>query len=45
VIAYDLDISIRTVEVHRARLLTRLGTHSMATAIRIAVLAALVATC
>jgi two-component system, LuxR family, response regulator FixJ len=45
VIAYDLGISIRTVEVHRARLLTRLGTHSMATAIRIAVLAALVATC
>jgi two-component system response regulator FixJ len=45
VIAYDLDISIRTVEVHRARLLTRLGTHSMAAAIRIAVLAALVATC
>jgi two-component system response regulator FixJ len=44
VIAYDLDISIRTVEVHRARLLTRLGTHSMAAAIRIAVLAALVAT-
>ena len=45
VIAYDLDISVRTVEVHRARLLTRLGTHSMAKAIRIAVLAALVATC
>ena len=45
VIAYDLDISIRTVEVHRARLLTRLGTHSMAAAIRIAVLAALVASC
>ena len=45
VIAYDLDISVRTVEVHRARLLTRLGTHSMAAAIRIAVLAALVATC
>jgi two-component system, LuxR family, response regulator FixJ len=45
VIAYDLDISVRTVEVHRARLLTRLGTHSMATAIRIAVLSALVATC
>jgi two-component system response regulator FixJ len=43
VIAYDLDISIRTVEVHRARLLTRLGTHSMATPFQIAVLAAPVA--
>jgi len=42
VIAYDLDISVRTVEVHRARLLARLGTHSMAEAIRIAVMAALV---
>ena len=41
VIAYDLGISIRTVEVHRARLLTRLGTHSMAKAIRFAVLAAI----
>ena len=42
VIAYDLDISVRTVEVHRARLLARLGTHSMAEAIRIAIMAALV---
>ncbi len=40
-IAYDLNISVRTVEVHRARLLVRLGTHSMATAIRLGVLAAL----
>ena len=40
-IAYDLGISIRTVEVHRARLLVRLGTHSMATAIRLGALAAL----
>jgi two-component system response regulator FixJ len=43
-IAYDLDISIRTVEVHRARLLARLGTRSMAAAIRIAVLGALAPT-
>jgi two-component system, LuxR family, response regulator FixJ len=41
-IAYDLDISVRTVEVHRARLQVRLGTHSMAEAVRIAVMAALV---
>jgi two-component system response regulator FixJ len=40
-IAYDLNISIRTVEVHRTRLMVRLGTHNMAEAIRIAVLAAL----
>jgi two-component system response regulator FixJ len=42
-IAYNLDISVRTVEVHRARLLVRLGVHSLAEAIRIAVMAALVA--
>ncbi len=42
-IAYELDISVRTVEVHRARLLVRLGVHSLAEAIRIAVMAALVA--
>ncbi len=42
-IAYGLDISARTVEVHRARLLARLGTHSLAEAIRVAVMAALVA--
>lgn len=41
-IAYDLNISVRTVEVHRTRLMVRLGTHSMAEAIRIAVLSALV---
>jgi two-component system response regulator FixJ len=37
--AYDLDISARTVEVHRARMLARLGTRSLAEAIRLAVLA------
>jgi two-component system response regulator FixJ len=39
VIAYELGISIRTVEVHRARMLERLGTRRAADAIRIAVLA------
>lgn len=40
-IAYDLGISVRTVEVHRARMLERLGTRSTAEAIRLAVVAAL----
>ncbi len=40
-IAFDLNISVRTVEVHRIRLLQRLGTHSTVEAIRIAVLASL----
>jgi two-component system, LuxR family, response regulator FixJ len=39
VIAHDLGISIRTVEVHRARMLERLGTRRLAEAIRLAVLA------
>ena len=38
-IAHDLGISIRTVEVHRARMLERLGTRRLAEAIRLAVLA------
>ncbi len=41
VIAYELGLSIRTVEVHRARMLRRLGTRSLAEAIRLAVTAAL----
>jgi two-component system response regulator FixJ len=41
VIARDLGISPRTVEVHRARMLERLGTASLAEAIRLAVLAPL----
>lgn len=41
-IAYDLAISVRTVELHRNRLLARLGIRSIATAIRLCVLAALV---
>jgi two-component system response regulator FixJ len=39
VIAYELGISVRTVEVHRTRISERLGTRRVADAIRIAVLA------
>ena len=41
VIASDLGISVRTVEVHRARMLERLGTRHVAEAIRLVVLATL----
>jgi FixJ family two-component response regulator len=41
VIAFDLGISVRTVEVHRARMMERLGTRQLAEAIRLAVLATL----
>ena len=44
VIAYDLGISIRTVEVHRAGMLRRLGGMSVAQAIRLAVLSEFAAT-
>jgi two-component system response regulator FixJ len=44
VIARDLGISPRTVEVHRARMLERLGTASLAEAIRLSVLATLAPT-
>ena len=40
-IAYDLGISVRTVELHRARLMDRLGTRRLAEAIRLSVLASL----
>jgi two-component system response regulator FixJ len=40
-IAYNLGISVRTVEVHRARMLERLGIRSAAEAIRLAVVATL----
>jgi two-component system response regulator FixJ len=40
VVAFDLGISVRTVEVHRARMLERLGVRNLAEAIRLAVLAA-----
>ncbi|WP_424138698.1 response regulator transcription factor [Roseomonas chloroacetimidivorans] len=39
VIAYELGISPRTVEVHRLRLLARLGVGSLAEAVRLCVLA------
>jgi two-component system response regulator FixJ len=41
VIAFDLGISVRTVEVHRARMMERLGTRKLADAVRLAVLAKL----
>lgn len=40
-IAYDLDISARTVEVHRANLMTKLEVHSLSEALRIAFAAGL----
>jgi two-component system, LuxR family, response regulator FixJ len=41
VIAYDLGISVRTVEVHRARMMERLGVRQLAEAVRVAVIATL----
>jgi two-component system response regulator FixJ len=38
-IAFDLGISVRTVEVHRARMMDRLGVRQLAAAIRLAVMA------
>jgi two-component system response regulator FixJ len=40
-IAYDLDISPRTVEIHRANLMTKIGVHSLSDALRIAFAAGL----
>jgi two-component system response regulator FixJ len=40
-IAYDLGISPRTVEVHRASLMSKLGVHSLSDALRIAFAAGL----
>jgi two-component system response regulator FixJ len=40
-IAYELGISVRTVEAHRGRMLERLGTKRLAQAVRYAVLARL----
>lgn len=39
VVAFNLGISVRTVEVHRARMLGRLGVRRVAEAIRLQVLA------
>ena len=41
VIAYELGISVRTVEVHRARMMDHLGVRQFAEAVRLAVLARL----
>jgi two-component system response regulator FixJ len=41
VIAYDLGLSVRTVEVHRARMMERLGVRQLSEAIRLAVTAKL----
>jgi two-component system response regulator FixJ len=40
-IAFDLGISVRTVEVHRARMMDRLGVTQLAEAIRLGVMASL----
>jgi two-component system response regulator FixJ len=42
VIAFDLGISVRTVEVHRSRMMDRLGVRQLAEAVRLAVLVTLV---
>lgn len=42
-IAYQLGISVRTVEVHRARMMERLGVRQLAEAIRLGVMARLTA--
>lgn len=39
IIAFDLGISVRTVEVHRARMMERLGVRQLAEAVRLAVIA------
>jgi two-component system response regulator FixJ len=39
IIAFELGISARTVEVHRARMMERLGVKQLAEAVRIAVMA------
>jgi two-component system response regulator FixJ len=41
-IAYQLGISVRTVEVHRARMMERLGIRQLAEAIRLGVMARLI---
>jgi two-component system, LuxR family, response regulator FixJ len=41
-IAFDLGISVRTVEVHRARMMERLGVRRLAEAVRIGIIANLV---
>lgn len=42
IIAFDLGLSVRTIEVHRARMMDRLGVGQLAEAVRLAVMAQLV---
>jgi two-component system response regulator FixJ len=44
IIAFDLGLSVRTVEVHRARMMDRLGVGQLAEAIRLAVMARIAST-
>lgn len=41
VIAYNLGVSVRTVEVHRARMIGRLGARQLAQAVRLRVMSRL----
>ncbi|WP_377848572.1 response regulator transcription factor [Bosea sp. UC22_33] len=41
IIAFDLGISVRTVEVHRSRMMDRLGVRQLGQAVRLSVLASL----
>lgn len=41
-IAYDLDISPRTVEIHRANVMTKMGASSLSELVRMAMLAGLI---
>jgi two-component system response regulator FixJ len=41
VIAHHLGISVRTVEVHRARMMERLGTRQLADALRLGIMSKL----
>lgn len=42
IIAFELGISVRTVEVHRARMMDRLGVRQLGEAVRLAVLSKLI---
>lgn len=44
IIAYDLSISPRTVEIYRANLMTKMGVRSLSEALRVAFAAGLIAT-